>query len=873
MHRLFLTITALALALIAFPITEFRHITVNDGLSRNSIYSMLQDSTGMCYIGTWDALHRYDGHEVRELLFTPSAESPTRMITCMTQGTDKKIYAGTSKGILVWDCATEIATDLLPDTLSDYIRQILADRLENIHIRTGGDLHYVYSPTGDSLQKLPQSAELLMLDKNGMISALNATDFTELQQGVRIIAAMPGPDGELWVATSNSKVYHRPDADSPLNLMFPDGKLPQVRKFAKRGDAIIMATSRGLWIYSSGEPLEICRESLSDTDITDLMTDREGGLWVGSFFGGVNYLAPGKSNFTDMEHVNDMIDGHVISGIARHKSGELWFAVEDGGISRYYPSSGIITNYNSRKPGTFRPSVDNVQSIFINGDSLLVGTAHGGMDIFSISAAKRIAHYPPSGSASDFPRSVYAFANGPHGQIYIGTMSGLFCMHQGGEPQRVTEVAKEIIHALASDSHRNTWLASQGAGVYRLEASSGKWTHYTDPRINMAMSVCAPDSITYVGTEGHGLFRLDPMSGRVDSVALGMEEDRLMVFAIVADRANLWLTTNRGLLAYDRISGHTIRYTTSDGLRSNQFKINSWLTLPDGSIIVGGVNGFNRFNPTEIEAINVPPKALFADFSVSDKSIKLPGNVNYIDKIVLPQDANSFSVRFASSSFADPSKNRFEYMLSPLDTGWIAATPTNPLTAYSNLSAGNYTLHLRAYNGFGIPGPERLLHITVHPHWWLSAPMKIIYVLITIITILAIAFLIIHRHRKAAGQSSDTHSSSKTDISESDKVFLEQFNSIIDREIGNVDLAVNDIATEMNFGRSVFFRKVKDITGQTPNEYLRTLRLNRAAELLRQPNMRISQVCYMVGFSSPSYFTKRFTDRFGISPSEYMQQS
>lgn len=88
----------------------------------------------------------------------------------------------------------------------------------------------------------------------------------------------------------------------------------------------------------------------------------------------------------------------------------------------------------------------------------------------------------------------------------------------------------------------------------------------------------------------------------------------------------------------------------------------------------------------------------------------------------------------------------------------------------------------------------------------------------------------------------------------------------------NASLSVDDLAAHMGMGRSLFFQKIKDLSGVTPNDYLRTYRLKRAASMLSHGNLRINEICYEVGFSSPSYFAKRFCQQFGMSPSEYQKK-
>jgi AraC-like DNA-binding protein len=82
------------------------------------------------------------------------------------------------------------------------------------------------------------------------------------------------------------------------------------------------------------------------------------------------------------------------------------------------------------------------------------------------------------------------------------------------------------------------------------------------------------------------------------------------------------------------------------------------------------------------------------------------------------------------------------------------------------------------------------------------------------------------------------------------------------------DLSVELLASELNLSRSQLYRKIKTLTGQTVNEFLRKIRLQKAKQILETGSSNISEVCYKVGFSSPSYFTKCFKAHFGVLPTE-----
>lgn len=99
---------------------------------------------------------------------------------------------------------------------------------------------------------------------------------------------------------------------------------------------------------------------------------------------------------------------------------------------------------------------------------------------------------------------------------------------------------------------------------------------------------------------------------------------------------------------------------------------------------------------------------------------------------------------------------------------------------------------------------------------------------------------------------------------------LQELNRLIDANIDNPRLSVCFLANQMNMSRSSLFAKLKCLLDTTPNELIRVAKMNKAANLLKNGNYRINEVCYMVGFSSPSYFSKCFQKQFGMKPGEYV---
>ena len=106
-------------------------------------------------------------------------------------------------------------------------------------------------------------------------------------------------------------------------------------------------------------------------------------------------------------------------------------------------------------------------------------------------------------------------------------------------------------------------------------------------------------------------------------------------------------------------------------------------------------------------------------------------------------------------------------------------------------------------------------------------------------------------------------------IVDRDEAFLEKFDSLIMENIANPDFTVKEMEQKLGFSKSSFNRKVNALLGMSPNEYLRQRRLALAAQMLGRKNSRVSDICYRVGFNSPSYFAKCFKEQYGVLPAEY----
>lgn len=124
-----------------------------------------------------------------------------------------------------------------------------------------------------------------------------------------------------------------------------------------------------------------------------------------------------------------------------------------------------------------------------------------------------------------------------------------------------------------------------------------------------------------------------------------------------------------------------------------------------------------------------------------------------------------------------------------------------------------------------------------------------------------------HRVRSFLGEGAESKLTMEAQLL--DNGFAEHFKGVLMKNLHNADLNVASLGEEMGLSRTQLYRKVKQMTGSSPVELLRVMRLKHAAQMLRQTDLSVTEVAYKVGFSNPSYFTKCFREYFGTNPADY----
>ncbi len=480
------------------------------------------------------------------------------------------------------------------------------------------------------------------------------------------------------------------------------------------------------------------KQSLKARFVYAITSDKEGGLWMGTFYGGVSYISPVGKRFEAFT-VENGLSGNVISRFCEDNHGRIWVASDDGGLMCYLPKEQRFSNY----PHQALLSRLNAHALCMAGNELWIGTYTDGVKVLNTDNGSLRDYSETSSPLSLDNSSSYAIYQDRSGNIWVATMVGLNRYNRAQNNfERISQI-DDLIIDIDEDSEGNLWLSTQGSGLWKYMVSTKKFiTYRNDEKDPMSISdnqvnctLVDESGRLWIGTAA-GLCLYDKERNRFKRISLDVPSRSVM--SIIEDHGALWLSTERGIVKYD--PKQLQRFTLHDGLVSEQFQINSGLKSSDGRIYFGSTSGFNAFYPYQIKANNVMPPVFITSLGIMNHEERtasgLPIDLSQMSELTLDySDARMFTLSFAALSYCSPGKNQYAYRLEGFDNDWNYVGNQNRAT-YTNLPAGTYTFRVKATNNDGIwSDNEAELKIIVHPPFWWSWYAKLLYLVLMVMAV------------------------------------------------------------------------------------------------------------------------------------------
>ncbi|NCP05581.1 MAG: response regulator [Flavobacteriales bacterium] len=746
----------------------FKHYKSENGLSHNTVLSSLQDKTGFLWFGTKDGLNRFDGYNFKVFRNDPKNINSigSNFIECLHEF-QGELWVGTDNGLYKYNESLE-DFKLLESSFNKPILDIENDENGNLWFVAESTLYRYNIASGKTISyktMLPTNIEEITRTEDGTIwlgfnnnlykyhkendvfSKIEINIETKNKLPVRISKILGVDNDILLIGTQNNGALAFDVLKNVFNKLSIEQEEPlYVRDFLKTdSNEIWIATESGLFIYNlqNATSKNLIKNynnpyALSDNAIYTFTKDTEGGIWIGSYFGGINYYPKQFFQFDKYfpKLGENSLSGNAVREIQSDDHGNLWIGTEDAGLNKFNPDTGIFTNYiHSKKPSTI--SHNNIHGLYLQENKLWIGTFEHGIDVMDIKSGNVIKHYNVGdghGLSSNF---VYTFYHTKQGELFIVNASGIqtysfekdtFTLFEGF-PNNV------FYTSLIEDHNGILWAGTYWDGLISFNPKTKKKMIYKYSKENQnsisnnAINGIFKDSKNnlWVTTE-NGLNVYDYKKNEFKNYSTKDGFPSNVFYAIIEDNENtLWISTSKGLVKFNPELKEIKVFTTANGLLNNQFNYNSAFKDNNGTIYLGSVNGMIRFNPNKFLKNTFKPPILITGLEIVTQETPLKTNIpNITNSIPLHKELtlqpyqNSFNLDFTTLSYTSPEMTEYWYKLEGLSSEWISIQKRHKVY-FTGLASGEYLFRIKALNSNGIwSEQETPLKITILPPLWKS---------------------------------------------------------------------------------------------------------------------------------------------------------
>lgn len=796
----------LSFVLLFFPGTVmqaqsyyFRHYQVENGLSNNTVFCSAQDENGFMWFGTKDGLNRFDGYHFKifQMNNQLSGQFNADYIFSILPQKNGKIWLGAASGLYVFNQEKEKIEPFI-DSLKN---------ISYIHTDPAGNIWFLASEVlcryDTALRKLDQfppgkyfyatsictgqDGRLWISTRNGYIKYFDPTQQTFIEYDLfkhspipasrRIQKIIAGKDNSIYVGTRDQGIKQLNTITGEyrdLLIYSSQNATIYVRDILQtKTDEFWFATELGIFILNTDTHsfLNLKKEilnpySLNDNAVYTLCQDKEGGIWAGTYFGGINYYSRQNAIFKKYfpDNTEQSISGNAVREICADYKGNLWIGTEDNGLTKIEKRTGKFTRYLATgQKGSIAYS--NIHGLLADSTNLWIGTYVGGIDVMDINSGKIKKNYRTGPRETDL-KSQFAlcFLKSKTGKIYIGTSSGLYLYRPKRDNFERISIAGNtfiiFIKSLWEDSSGRIWIGTGDHGVYWFDPLTNQSGPLPDDyqqqynTQNKTINDIYGDHAgnIWVATEGGGVCRLDIAAKKASWYTLDNGLPSNYIFKVLEDNNNImWVSSSKGLVSLNPSNEEMHIYTQANGLLNDQFNYRSGYKDADGKLYFGSGKGMISFLPEELQAVkNFAPPIYITGFQVYDKELSVAGDnttlkksISYTDEIVLAHDQSTISIDFAALSFISPKMTEYSYRMVGLTNEWTSAK-SNTKAHFTNLSPGEYTFEVRATaNGINSQNIRRLT-IHLRPPFWMTGWAILIYISLGI----AIIYILFRNYHK-----------------------------------------------------------------------------------------------------------------------------
>ena len=777
----------------------FRHLSKKEGLSQASVFAIGQDSSGFMWFGTRDGLNKFDGYQFKVYKKDTARNSivANDIRSLYLDYKDESLWIGTNSGLSKYRSETDdFSTYIFSETdstsiSSNVIRCIFRDSKERLWIGTGDGLNLFSDNhfqrfflaernprilSGNDVKAITedQNGNIWFGTTNGLYSLIERKndkfEFERVDEklnlpNTHIKCMLEDPKGNLWIGTNKGGVNYWNRHKGTLTTYLPiESDLNSLSHRTTRSmvfDAkgrLWVGTFEGLNLFNEKENNfiryaggDLSSTGLSDVSIHSCFRDKRGSLWFGTYYGGINHLDDNNNRFMNFVYApfGNGLSGNVVSSFVEDTEGNLWIGTEGGGLNFYNQKTNKFSFYEFSTQKKAGISGNNVKQLLLDENQLWIGTFEAGLNLMDLKT-KNFTHFKqePTDVNSLSNNSVYGLFKEDE-KLWILTYGGGLNIldlnekkfyHYRNSPIKPQAISSDLTRVILKTSNGNIWIGTEH-GLNKVRKNAAGFpedfeVYLKDEKIYSLQEDYLKN--IWIGTISNGLFRLNPISGAIDHFTKNDGLPGNTIFGILEDKSRqLWLSTNNGISRFDPVKRSFSNFNYSNGLENSEYNFNAYYKTRSGDFLFGGMHGFTRFSPEEIQPNKFVPPIVFTDLRQNNQPVKindntgtLPGAINEVERITFKYNEANFTIGFAALDFFSPENNHYAYLLEGLDRDWTFTTGETEAT-YTIQREGTYTFRLKGGNSDGVWNPnERQLEIIVSPPPWRTWWAYLIYVAI-----------------------------------------------------------------------------------------------------------------------------------------------
>jgi signal transduction histidine kinase/ligand-binding sensor domain-containing protein/DNA-binding response OmpR family regulator len=761
---------------------NFEFYSQEEGLSNNYVQCCYQDRRGFMWFGTSQGLNRFDGYRFTKFVNSPDDSTSLlgNLVRVIFESRDGSMYVGTENGGLnLFNRDKETFTNVFdrfkdPSLKTRSVNDIKEDNQGRLWIATNDGL--ILLKNSNTLKHIPLALpeggdgiahsfiRVISFDPAGnlWLGTNNGVFVLDTLRDVITPVILPLPEslnneiweltidqeGKIWIGTYDNGIFIVNTLRKIEKHILPDPGNKRsftVRSIArdKKGN-YWFGTRGGIYIYNLTEGIvssfshdEREVKSLSGNSVLDIYHDSRGDTWIGTRTG-INYLIHSKQvfrNFRAMPGDNRYLNNGEIWTFRSDEKGKIWIGTEDGGVNIYDPETRTF-KYLVQEPGNQNSLSSNcIKSLMDDGrGNLWIATFRGGINKLNLRSG-RIIHYRniPGNPESISDDRVWNLFRDRKDRIWVATNAGLDLYNPDHDHFRRMEIipANTQINWIREDSSGNLLIGGRDS-LYFYNPSSGLLRKFREFSRDFLQD---RKGRIWIATENKGLalYHAEKGAVRYFGEKEGIANNRT-VSILEDDSGLLWIGTSRGLSRFDPETGIFQNFSEKDGLQNNQINYSAAYKLPSGELVIGGISGFNIFNPSLIGTNDFVPPMVLTELRILNRRVEigngkksiLKKSITETKKIVLPFDKNALTIEFAALNFSNSAKNLYSYYLEGFDQGWTDPSSGRSAT-YTNLNPGEYTFRVKSLiPGNPDTGNDISMIIKILPPFWKTVLFRIL---------------------------------------------------------------------------------------------------------------------------------------------------